>query len=252
MVEGSCSAHRRSRSSARSAVLRLAARERVVLEIEGVADVVDALQHRPEGAPVGDHAADRDAAEADAVIGALAPDQPVALALAARPMIGDRDFERGVNGFRSGVGEEHAVEVARHLVRDPRGQLEHLVVAELEGRREIERRDALLHRLDHLGMAVAEIGAPQARRAVQDVAAVVRAVMHALGADHKARVRLELAVRGERLPERLQIVRRPAGASSRSSSSSIAPSLIPRARLDDCRRRYAAWRPSARVNALQP
>jgi hypothetical protein len=190
------------------APLGLAARECVVLQVEGVAQVIDAWQHRTIGAPVGDHAADRDAAEADAVIGALAADQPGPLALAARHVIGQRDLERGIHRLRPRVYEEHPVQVARHLGRDPRGELEYLVVAELEGRREVQGRDALLHRRHDLGVAVAEIGTPQAGRAVEDLAAVVRAVMHALGADHDPGVRLELAIGRERQPQRLQIVRR--------------------------------------------
>ena len=47
----------------------------------GVADVVDAGQQRAELLAVGDDAADRDAAEIDAVIAALAADQAEARAL---------------------------------------------------------------------------------------------------------------------------------------------------------------------------
>ena len=83
------------------AELGLAAGEGVALEVERVPHVVDARQHRPEGPPVRDHAADRHAAEADPVIGALAADQPGALPLAARPMVGERDLECGIAGWPS-------------------------------------------------------------------------------------------------------------------------------------------------------
>ena len=66
------------------AVLRLAAREGVAREVVGVADVVDAGEQRAEHLAVGDDAADRDAAEIDAVIAALAADQ--AEARRPRPM----------------------------------------------------------------------------------------------------------------------------------------------------------------------
>ena len=57
-------------------------------------------------------AADGDAAEADAVIAALAADQALARALAADAVIGERDLERGIDRLRAGVGEEHMVEIA--------------------------------------------------------------------------------------------------------------------------------------------
>jgi hypothetical protein len=76
MVEASCSATMRSSSSARCAPqLRLALREGVLRQVRGVGQVVDAGQHRAEGLAVVGHAADRDAAEADAVIAALAADE---------------------------------------------------------------------------------------------------------------------------------------------------------------------------------
>ena len=57
-------------------MLPLAAHEGAVARGVGVTQVVDARQAGAEGAPVVDHAADADAAEADAVIAALPADQP--------------------------------------------------------------------------------------------------------------------------------------------------------------------------------
>ena len=57
------------------AMLRQILGEGVAREVMGVADVVDARQVGRERTAVGDHAADRHAAEADAVIAALAADQ---------------------------------------------------------------------------------------------------------------------------------------------------------------------------------
>ncbi len=64
------------------APLRLALGEGLLGAVVGRRQVVDAGQHVAELLAVGDHAADRDAAEADAVIAALAADEARARALA--------------------------------------------------------------------------------------------------------------------------------------------------------------------------
>ena len=120
------------------AVLGQAAAEAVLLQVERVRQVVDAGQQRAEEHPVLDHAADRDAAEADAVIAALAADQPGARALADGALVGERDLERGVDRFRAGIGEEGVVEVAREQMGELRGELERLGMAPLEAGREVE------------------------------------------------------------------------------------------------------------------
>src|SRR5262249_54609893 len=79
------------------APFRLTLRERLLLAIVGRRQVIDAGQERTEEFPVVDNTADRDAAEADAVIAALAPDQPRAPAFAAHIVIGERDLERSVD-----------------------------------------------------------------------------------------------------------------------------------------------------------
>ena len=65
------------------APFRLADREGLLGAVIGVRQMVDAGHQRAELLAVGDDAADRDAAEADAVIAALAADQPHARAVAA-------------------------------------------------------------------------------------------------------------------------------------------------------------------------
>ena len=65
------------------APVRLALAEGLVLAVVGVRQVIDAGQQRAEELAVVDDAADRDAAEADAVIAALAADQARARAFAA-------------------------------------------------------------------------------------------------------------------------------------------------------------------------
>ena len=63
----------------------------------GVRHVIDAGEQAAEQLAVGDDAADRDAAEADAVIAALAADQPLPGALAPGAVVGQRDLQRGVD-----------------------------------------------------------------------------------------------------------------------------------------------------------
>jgi hypothetical protein len=82
------------------AVFRLALGEGLLVAVIGRGQVIDAGQQRSEHLAVVDDAADRSAAEADAVIAALAADQTGACALALDLMIGQRDLERGVGGFR--------------------------------------------------------------------------------------------------------------------------------------------------------
>src|SRR5262249_17756547 len=80
---------------------RLALAESLMLAAVGCRQVVDAGQERAEEFAVVDDAADRDSAEADAVIAALAADQARARALAADIVIGKRDLERGVDRLRA-------------------------------------------------------------------------------------------------------------------------------------------------------
>jgi hypothetical protein len=109
--EASCSATRRSRSSASS---RRAPAGRALKALRAGScvwrQVVHAGQHGAEHLAVAHHAADRDAAEVDAVVAALAADQPGALALAAGAVVGQRDLQRGVDRLGAGVGEEDLVQ----------------------------------------------------------------------------------------------------------------------------------------------
>ena len=89
---------------------------------------------------------------------------------------------------------------------DARGQLEHLRMAHLEAGRIVELQKLLAHRVGDLRPRVAGVHAPQARRAVEHLAAVVAPVVHALGAHEQARVLLELPVRRERHPIGFEIV----------------------------------------------
>ena len=184
----------------------LAPAEGLVLEVVGVADVIDAGEQAAVEHAVLDDAAHRGAAEVGAVIAALTPDEPGLRALAPHIVIAERDLERGVGRFRARVGEEHVVEVARREIDQPVRELEGGRVAELEGRREIHALGLRLDRRHDLLVPVACVAAPEPRRAVQDLLAPRRVVVHALGARHQARLLLVALVRRERHPEGFEIV----------------------------------------------
>ena len=166
MVEASCSATMRSRSSASSAPCSGSPRVKALRARSWVwRHVIDAGQQRAEHLAVGDDAADRDAAEIDAVIAALAADQAEARAVALGAVIGERDLERGLDRLRAGVGEEDMVDARRHDGDEARGQLEGLRVAHLEGRRVVElARPALAIASTIFGRQWPALHAPQARR----------------------------------------------------------------------------------------
>jgi hypothetical protein len=149
---------------------------------------------------VADDAADRDAAEVDAVVALLAADEPGLGALALEPPVRARHLERGVGGLGARAAEEHVIEAGRRQGLQPVGELERRGVAELERRRVVERRGLALDRLDDLAAAVAQARAPQARQPVEDLAAAIVGVVRALGGDDHARVLLELAIAGEGHP----------------------------------------------------
>src|SRR5207237_9353566 len=138
----------------------------------------DAGEQSTEHLPIADDAANGRAAEADPVIAALAADQAGAGALTCELMIGKRDLERGVGGFRSRVAEEHMIKPGRREIGDAACKLESLRYAELERRRVIQRLGLLGDRLRNLAAAVAGIGAPPARCRIGDLAAVGRYVVH--------------------------------------------------------------------------
>jgi hypothetical protein len=183
------------------APFRLALGEGLMLAVVGVGQVVDAGEQRAEELAVVDDAADRDAAEADAVIAALAPDQPRLLALAGDVPVGEGDLERGVDRFRARIAEEDVVEIARRELGDARGRRVNpcgwpnwkagakssssacFWIAET-----IESRlwPALQHH--------------RPGDAVDHGAALRRVVVHVLGPRDHARVLLEGAVRRERQP----------------------------------------------------
>src|SRR4029079_13652329 len=153
--------------------------------------MIDPAEHGAEELAVGNHAADADAAEIHAVIAALAADEPGPGAIALHAMIGKRDLERGIGGFRSGVAEERVIEIAGRQSGEPGGELEHLGMAELESRREIKFGRLLLDRLDDRRAAMSSIGAPQSRGRIDYRPAGHVVVIHVLGAGDEPRPLLE-------------------------------------------------------------
>ena len=188
------------------AIFRLALAEGLLVAVVGVRKVIDAGQKRAEHLAVVDDAAHRGAAEADAMIAALAADQPGAGALAVDLVIGQRDLQRGVGGLRSGIAEEYVVEAGGREVGDAACKLERLGNAELERRRVVQRLGLFGDRRGNLGAAVAGIAAPHAGGGIDDLAAVDGDVMHILGAGEQPRRFLEGPVGGERHPVRGKVV----------------------------------------------
>ena len=115
-------------------------REKALAQVMGVRQMIDAGSRLPKSLAVARDAADRDAAETDAVIAALAADEAGARALAADAVIGDGDLERGIDRLRAGIGEEDMVEIAGRQVPRAAPPLEGLGMAHLEGGRVIERQ----------------------------------------------------------------------------------------------------------------
>ena len=153
---------------------------------------------------VGDHAADRDAAEVDAVVALLAANQARLAALALQAPVSARHLQRRVGGFGAAGGEEHVIEPRGRQAFQLVGQLERQWVAELERGRIVELRGLLAHGLGDLAPAMAEARAPQAREAVEHLAAIGVGEVGALRGHDHARVALELAVGGEGHPVRVE------------------------------------------------
>src|SRR5690606_9146985 len=99
-----------------------------------------------EHAAVVDDAADRDAAETDTVITALAADQAGAGAFPAQLLIRQRDLQRGIHRLRAGIAEEHVIQIVRREGCDAARKLEGGRIAELERRHVIDRRRLFLDR----------------------------------------------------------------------------------------------------------
>ena len=165
------------------------------------AQVVHARQQRRAvDLAVGRNAADRHAAEAHAVVAPLTADEDVAVALTPGAVVGQRHLHGGVGRLGAGIAEQHLVQVAGRHGRDRFGGQEGLVVAHAEGGAVVQRVELLLDGLVDRLAVVARAHAPEAGDAVDDLAAVVRGEVHAVGGHEHARVFLEAAVGREGQP----------------------------------------------------
>src|SRR3546814_2453656 len=79
-------------------------------------------------------------------------------------------------------------------------------MAELKGRREVERRGGFCDRLANFGAAMPGVAAPEARRPVEDRPSVGALIVHSVRRHDLARVRLEPAIGGEGHLEVRQLV----------------------------------------------
>ena len=125
----------------RRAVFGLAARPGIAGEVVCMRQMIDSGQLGREELAVVDHSADGNAAEAHAVVAALAADQPRARSLAPHAVPRERDLERGVDRFGSGIREEDVIDSRRQPPHDLVRQLEGCRVAHLERWRVIHRGD---------------------------------------------------------------------------------------------------------------
>src|SRR5260221_2436370 len=141
------------------------------------------------------------------MIAALAADQAGARSLALDLVKGQRDLERGIGGFRPGIAEKYAIQPGGRELGDAACELKGLGNTELERRGIIQGFGLLGDRRRNLAAAMTGIGAPHARRGVDDLAAVDGKVMHVLGTREQPRRLLEGAIGGERHPVRGEVVR---------------------------------------------
>ena len=187
------------------AVRRETAREGIAGQIVRVPQMIGSGQPRPCAA-IADDPADADSAETDAMIAALAADQPGARPLPLRALHRECDLERGIDRFGPAVGKEYPVEPFGHQRRETLRQLEGQRMTQLKRRREIERCRRFGDGFCNFGAAVAGIAAPQARGAVENPAPVARLIIHPARRDELARMGLVGTVRGEGHPEARQLV----------------------------------------------
>ena len=183
------------------AIFGLARRIGVLLQVMRVRQMVHAGQQGAEGLAVAADAAHGNAAEAHAVIAAFAADQARARALAARPVIRERDLQCRVHRFGTGIRIEHVAELVARVVHQFFRQVEGGRMAHLESGREVELAHHLADGADDLRLRMAAWHAPQAGRAIEDGIAIDVLVVHAFGRDQQARIGLEVAVVGKRHPE---------------------------------------------------
>jgi hypothetical protein len=224
-VEASCTARISSSAEGPARVLGRPVAQEAVGGVVRQRQVEDVAEQRAEIALVPGDAAHRQPAEADAMVGFRAADELHAPRIAARPVVGPRDLQRGVHRFRPRVREEGARH-ARHGVQQAPCEGEGAGMRHPERRDEVELPRRRPDRGHDARMRVAGIHAPEPRHHVEHAAPIRRDVVHALRALEQQRRVLEAPHRGEGQPEALlrRVAHRGHAAGLRRSSASCARS----------------------------
>ncbi len=157
------------------------------------------------------HAAQAGAGDGAAVVAVPAADDDVALRLPFELPVAPHQPDHGIDGLAARAGEEHMLELRRRDLGQLRGQL--------DGRRRRALEEGVVVRqlvhlprgdLGQLRAAIAHGHAPQARHAVQQLAALAVVQVDALGArDHARAARGDLLRIGERMQEMRGVLRLP-------------------------------------------
>ncbi len=170
-------------------------------EVVGLFDVLDAGDREVALGMHGLHAAQAGAGHGAAVIGVIARNDHLLVGLAQQLPVVAHHAQHGVVGVRAGAGEEHVVHVRRRDFGQQLRQLDGRRVAALE---EVVVVGQFLHLpvggFRQFLAAVADVDAPQAGHAVQDLVAVGVPQIAAFRARDDARaLGVEFAVVGERM-----------------------------------------------------
>ncbi len=147
--------------------------EGILGDIEGMRQMIHPGQQGAEPLAVAGNASHRDSTEADPVVTTLAANQPGASALTARPLPGQRDFERGIDRLGARVGIEDMAEPLGGDLHQLVGQLERQGVAHLESGGKIEVGNLLGDRLGNLAPTMARVATPESGCAIQYLAAIL-------------------------------------------------------------------------------
>jgi hypothetical protein len=130
-----------------------------------------------------DQTAQRCAADVDTVVGSFARNKAHALSLAARPMVGERDFDRRIDRLGSGIAEKDVIEITRCQRRDAPRQLEPERVRRLKRRTIIEFSQLFAYRFGDLRSPMSCSATKKSGRAVKDLLTLTAAEVHALRLD---------------------------------------------------------------------
>ena len=131
--------------------------------------------------------ADRHRSGRIAVIAALESKKFPALAHAAVEPELQRHLHGDLDRDRARLGEEHAIEIARHQRRKAAGERERLLVGKPAEHHMRHQRELALDRLADVGMVVAVAGGPPRCDAVDELASIGEHDARAMGAGHEQR-----------------------------------------------------------------